>query len=89
MNDNKYNLIELNIKLGKIKLNRDLKVLSAGALTLVAISNFMLMHKIPIEQNLIESGTFFIGAFGFSISAFKKNKEVTKLKKLINKLRYK
>ena len=81
-----YLFLELNAKLGKIKLNRKLKLPSVGALTLVGSSNFILMINAPIEERLVESGFFFLGAFAFGLSAIKENNKANILKKQINKL---
>lgn len=89
MDNNEYKVLELDTRLGKIRLNRNLKFLSVGALSLVGAGTFITMSNTPIEEVLLESGTFFLGAFGFGISAIKKNKEVKILQKQINKLRNK
>lgn len=89
MNNNDYKIVELNAELGRIKLNRNLKILSVGALSFVGTSNYIIMSNASFEEVALESGLFFIGAVGFGISAIKKNKQVKVLQKQINKLRHK
>lgn len=89
MNNNDYKIVELNAELGRLKLNRNLKVLSSGALSFVGISNYIIISNACFEECALESGLFLVGAVGFGISAIKKNRQVKLLQKQINKLHYK
>lgn len=87
MNGNESKVVELNCKLCKIKLNRDLNILASGALTLIGTSNFVVISNAPVEESMVESAFFFLGAIDFGANAIKKNRQVKILKKQINKLR--